>query len=175
MATQNHFKVMPNEDWSTHSIVSDNCSTLGWHGSVVVRTYIVLYSVRCLSKQLWNAGSIYWQIVFEILSFWNAMFIFLPRELDFSCKLFCGVLDSKISKIPLYFTPASISDKIVETLSSKGVILENETIHTPSPCPPFKTRVLLFSTGSSNSSTTFHGWLEIDGKLYFLLFKLANC
>ena len=27
---------------STHCIVSDNCYTLGWHGSVVVRTYIVL-------------------------------------------------------------------------------------------------------------------------------------
>ena len=51
MATQNHFKVKPNEDCSTHCIVSDNCYPLGWHGSVVVRTYIVLYSVRCFQEQ----------------------------------------------------------------------------------------------------------------------------
>ena len=47
------------------TVVSDNCYTLDWHGSVVVRTYIVLYSVRCLSKQLWKAGSINWQIVLK--------------------------------------------------------------------------------------------------------------
>ena len=113
---------------------------------------------------------------FEILSFWNAMFIFLPRELDFSCKLFFGGLDWNLQTWLLYFTPAaSISDEIVETLSSNGVILENKTIHTPPPSPPFKNGVLMRSTGSSNcGSTTLHGGVG-DAKLYFLLSKLANC
>ena len=49
-----------------------------------------------------------------------------------SCFL---VAQTEISKLPLYFTPSSISDEIVETLSSKGVILENKTIHTPPRLP----------------------------------------
>ena len=41
---------------------------------------------------------------FEILSFWNAVFIFLPRELDFSCKLFCGVLDWNLQNTTLFYS-----------------------------------------------------------------------
>ena len=40
-------------------------------------------------------------------------------------------------------------DKIVETLSSNGVTLENKTFHTPPSSPSLKVGV--FSTGSSDS------------------------
>ena len=43
----------------------------------------------------------------------------------------------------------AIRDKIVETLSSNGVTLENKTFHTPPPSPSLKVGV--FSTGSLNS------------------------
>ena len=49
----------------------------------------------------------------------------------------------------------AIRGKIVETLSSNGVTLENKTFHTPLPSPPLKVEV--FSTGSSNSGITWHG------------------
>ena len=50
----------------------------------------------------------------------------------------------------------TITDKIVETLSSNGVTSENKTIHTPPPPPPLHSKLgcLLFPTGSLNSSTT---------------------
>ena len=61
------------------------------------------------------------------------MYIFLGK-LDFSSKLFFDGLDWNLQTWLLYFTPAaSISDEIVETLSSNGVILENKTIHTLPP------------------------------------------
>ena len=174
MVTQNHFKVMPNEDWSTHcsfwqllyTWLAWICSCKDLHSIVQCK---VFEQATVEGRQHIPANS------FEILSFWNAMFIFL-RELDFSCKLFLGGLDWNLQTWLLYFTPAaSIGDEIVETLSSNAVILENKTIHTPPPSPPFKIGVLLCSTASSNcSSTTLHGGVG-DGKLYFLLFKLANC
>ena len=61
----------------------------------------------------------------------------------------------------------AIRDKIVETLSSNGVTLENKTFHTPLPSPPLK--VELFSTGSSNSGITWHGG-DRGGKNSFSLF-----
>ena len=50
---------------------------------------------------------------FEILSLGKAMFIFLG-ELDIVANCFL-VAWTEISKLPLYFTPSSISDEIVET------------------------------------------------------------
>ena len=62
----------------------------------------------------------------------------------------------------------SIGDKIVETLSSTEVNLENKTIHNP-PLHSKLRSLMFFFTGSSNSSTTVH----LGGrKAIFPLFNL---
>ena len=52
---------------------------------------------------------------------------------------------------------ATIGDKIVETLYSKGVTSENKRINTPPTPLHSKMGCLLFSIGSSNRGTTLHG------------------
>ena len=67
----------------------------------------------------------------------------------------------------------TIGNKIVETLSSNWVIWGNKTIYTPPLFPPFKVRMLLFSTGSLNRGTTSHGG-DGGGKVLFFPFKVSK-
>ena len=67
----------------------------------------------------------------------------------------------------------TIGNKIVETLSSNWVIWGNKTIYTPPLFPPFKVRMLLFSTGSLNRGTTLHGG-DGGGKVLFFPFKVSK-
>ena len=53
-----------------------------------------------------------------------------------------------------------MGDKFVDTPSSKGVTLENKTIHTSPFSPTFKVEesaVVSYRHSSSNSSTPFNG------------------
>ena len=71
---------------------------------------------------------------------------------------------------------ATIGDKIVETLYSNRVTTDNKRMHTHSPLPTLlhsNLWCLLFSRGSSNSSTTLH---EGDGgvKALFPLLEVSK-
>ena len=59
------------------------------------------------------------------------------------------------------FAIQTIGDKIVDTLYSNRITLENKRIHTPSLSPPFKVGVFVVFYSSLNSSTTLH---EGDGE-----------
>ena len=136
------------------TVVSDNCYTLGWHGSVVVRTYInVLYSVRCLSKQLWKAGSIYWQIVLK----------FCPCERQCSFSLGNQTqlqIVFNLQTTTLFYSIFNQRRNCGDILSSKGVILENKTIHTPPPCLPFKNWgvVVFYRQLKQQHNISWMGW-----------------
>ena len=68
------------------------------------------------------------------------------------------------------FAIQTIGDKIVETLYSNRVTLENKRIHTPSLSPLFKVGAFAVFYSSSNSGITLHEGMGGE-KLHFPLLK----
>ena len=88
------------------------------------------------------------------------------------------IFDSKQSRVFRNWSIwVAIGNKTFETVYSNSVTSENKTIHPPpSPLPPPLSSIqswgiLLFSTGSLNSSTTLHGG-DGGGKALFPPFEV---
>ena len=71
------------------------------------------------------------------------------------------------------FAIQTIGDKIVETLYSNRVTLDNKRIHTPHLSPPLKVGAFVVFYSSSNSGTTLHG-RDGGGKAIFSPFEVKK-